>query len=60
MISLNIEVQVMSDEIGIQPQIGWNITNDPNKIFVHEGGNGWMTGMMIVQKGSKRNIIDLR
>lgn len=78
-----IEIQVMSEEIGVQPGTKWTllkgITYDPKsdileiqvekmehiiahpkEIFVNEEENGWLTGMMVIQKGGERNIIDIR
>lgn len=78
-----IEIQVMSEEFGVQPNTQWTllkgITYDPKsdilqiqvdkmehlishpeEIYVNEEKDGWVTGMLVIQKGGERNIIDIR
>jgi len=77
------EIQVMSEQLGVQPQTKWTLLKGisydpksdmleiqvdkmehmiahPKEIYVNEEDNGWLTGMMIIQKGGERNIIDIR
>ena len=78
-----IEIQVMSQEMGVQKETTWtplkgisydpksdilaiqvdkmeHMISHPKEIYVNEEKNGWVTGMMVIQKGGERNIIDIR
>jgi uncharacterized protein YuzE len=78
-----IEIQLVSKDMGVQPQTGWTVLEGisydpksdvlviqvdkmehmiahPHQIFVNEEDNGWITGMMVVQKNGEQNIIDIR
>lgn len=78
-----VEIQVLSEQMGIQPETQWTvlkgITYDPNddmlqiqvenlehmisqpsEIYVNEEEDGWLTGMMVIQRGGERNIIEIR
>ena len=78
-----VEIQVLSEDLGVQPETQWTvlkgITYDPKsdimeiqvdkldhmiahpkEIYVNEEDDGWLTGIMVVQKGGERNIIEIR
>jgi len=78
-----VEIQIISKEIGVQPETQWTILkgitydpksdileiqvenmehniSHPEEIYVNEEENGWLTGMMVIQEGGEKNILDIR
>lgn len=78
-----VEIQIISEEIGVQPETKWTILkgltydpksdilevqvenmehniSHPEEIYVNEEENGWLTGMMVIQEGGEKNILDIR
>ena len=48
------------DMLQIQVENLEHMISHPSEIYVNEEEDGWLTGMMVIQRGGERNIIEIR